>query len=55
MNYLNSPLFRLLGLLALAYTSTGEVEYALSSTFLILLFLHLLRTPEEREKIPLGF
>lgn len=49
------PLFRLIGLLALGYTATGEVEYAIVSTAIILIIMHLLRTPEEREKLPLGF
>ena len=53
--FINNPLFRLLGVLALAYTATGEIEYAFTSSIVILGILHLLRTPEEREKIPYGF
>jgi len=49
------PYFRLIGLLALGYTATGEVEYSIISTTIILLVMHFLRTPEEREKLPFGF
>jgi len=47
--------FRLLGILSLSYTATGEVEYAIVSTIIFLMIMHLLRDEEERKKMPYGF
>ena len=52
---LEKPLFRFLAIFGLSYTATGEVEYGLAGTVVYLAIMHLLRTPEERAKMPYGF
>jgi uncharacterized membrane protein YhaH (DUF805 family) len=40
--------FRLFTLLTIAYTATRQIEVSVISIVMLLLFLYLLRTPEER-------
>lgn len=52
IKYPISPLIRFLFLLAISYTATSHSETAIVFTFVYILFLHLIRTKEEREKVP---
>ena len=46
-------LFRFIFVMCIAYTaSKGEVEFAIFCTTLFFLFLHILRTEEERAEVP---
>ena len=46
----NYPFLRYLGLISLAYSATKELEYALLSSLLFLIIIHLIRTPQERKE-----
>jgi hypothetical protein len=48
------PLVRLFGILCLAFTATGQIEYALVGTIIFFFVINILRTPEERKKYPYG-
>lgn len=48
------PLMRLFGILCLAFTATGQIEYAFIGTIIFFFIINVLRTPEEREKYPYG-
>ena len=50
--HLLSPLFRFLFVAAIGYTATSDIETACIVTVAFFLFLHMLRTPEERELVP---
>jgi len=47
-----SPLFRFLFVAAIGYTATSDIETAIVVTVAFFVFLHLLRTPEEKKKVP---
>ncbi len=47
-----SPLFRFLFVAAIGYTATSDIETALIVTIAFFMFLHLLRTPEEKKEVP---
>lgn len=42
--------FRLASLMAIAFSATGDIEYALVSTIIFLSIMYLLKTPEERRR-----
>ena len=42
--------FRLASLMAIAFSATGDIEYALLSTVIFLVIMYLLKTPEERKR-----
>lgn len=42
--------FRLVSLMAIAFSATGDIEYALASTVIFLSIMYLLKTPEERRR-----
>jgi hypothetical protein len=46
----NSKSFRFVSLTLIALTATRDIEYALVSTFLFLILMYAIKTPEEREK-----
>lgn len=48
----DSPIFRMLFVVAIAYTATGDVETAAIATAIVLGGLHAIRTPEERKEVP---
>ena len=48
---INHPIFRFIFLSAIAYTASSDVETALFSVTIFLVFLHLLRTKEEKKKL----
>ena len=48
--YLYSPYLRFLFVCAISYTATTNIEMALVSTCVFFLFLHLIRTEEEKTK-----
>lgn len=49
--YLYSPYLRFLFVCAISYTATTNIEMALVSTCVFFLFLHLIRTEEEKQKM----
>ena len=55
LNLFDNPWFRLFSMLVVSYTATLEIEMALLSTIFFVVFINLLRTPEEKKKFPLGF
>jgi len=46
----DNRLFRYVSLLAIAFSATQDIEYAVVSTFLFLALMYALKTPEERKK-----
>ena len=48
---INSPIARFLFLCCIAYTATTDAETAILTVVIFLLFLHFLRTPEERKEL----
>ena len=42
--------FRLGSLMAIAFSATGDIEYALISTIIFLTIMYALKTPKERER-----
>lgn len=42
--------FRLVSLMAIAFSATGDIEYALFSTIIFLVVMYVLKTPEERRR-----
>lgn len=46
----DSRLFRYVSLLAIAFSATQDIEYAIISTFLFLTIMYVIKTPEERKK-----
>ena len=55
LNLFNNPWFRLISMFIVSYTATLEIEMAVLSTIFFVVFINLLRTPEEKKKFPLGF
>ena len=51
-NASKSPIFRFLFLAAIGYTATSDLETAVFGTAIFAGIMHLLRTPEERKKVP---
>ena len=49
---LDYPIARFIFVLAIAYSAYGDIESTLVSTLVFFLFLHLIRTDEERVKVP---
>lgn len=47
--FTNKP-FRLASLMAIAFSATGDIEYALFSTIIFLVVMYLLKTPKERRE-----
>jgi hypothetical protein len=45
-----SRLFRYVSLIAIAFSATQDIEYAIVSTFLFLTIMYVIKTPEERKK-----
>ena len=54
-NAINHPVFRALFVCAIAYTATSDIENAIFTTFIFFVFLHLIRTEEERKQVPTYF
>lgn len=50
----NYAIVRFIGLFALAYTATGEIEYTIAAMIIFSIIMNLFRNKEEREKYPLG-
>ena len=50
---LKSPIIRFLFITAVAYTATSKIEYALVTTFIFFMLMHIFRTKEEKKE--LGF
>lgn len=46
----SNPWFRLISLLLVALSATGDLEYAIITTFIFLSVLYALKTDSEREK-----
>jgi hypothetical protein len=46
----DSRIFRYISIVAIALSATQDIEYALVSTFLFLLIMYVIKTPEERKK-----
>jgi hypothetical protein len=44
------PAFRLLSLIMVALSATGDIEYAVIATLFFLTIVYVLKTKEEREK-----
>jgi len=47
-----SPIFRFIFCLLIGYTATSDIETAIIVTAAFFVFLHLIRTPEERKEVP---
>mgnify|MGYP001156742621 CR=1 FL=1 len=47
----DNPIFRFIFVCAIAYTATTDIEMALVSTLIFFVFLHMIRTEEERKKM----
>lgn len=45
-----SKIFRFISIVFVAFTGTLDIEWAIIDAFMFLLFLYILKTPEEREK-----
>ena len=52
-NAVNSPVFRFIFVSAIAYTATSDIETAVVCTVAFFVFLHMLRTEEERKEVPM--
>lgn len=53
--YTISPLIRFLFVMSIAYTATQNVTYAFSGTVVFFIFLYIIRSVEEREKLSFYF
>jgi len=49
--FLNTPWMRILFIVAIGYTATSDIETTIFSTGIFFMFLHLLRTSEEKNKL----
>jgi len=49
---LDHSIARFIFVLAIAYSAYGDIEITIISTIVFFLFLHLIRTDEERAKVP---
>jgi hypothetical protein len=47
-------LMRFFGILCLAFTATGQVEYAIGGTLIFFFMVNIMRNDEERIKYPYG-
>ena len=45
----NNKIFKFISLMAIAFSATRDIEYALISTTLFLIVIYLIKTPEERK------
>jgi len=45
----NNKIFKFISLMAIAFSATRDIEYALISTTLFLTVIYLIKTPEERK------
>jgi hypothetical protein len=45
----NSKIFRFVSLMAIAFSATQDIEYALISTMVFLTMMYAIKTPEERK------
>jgi len=45
----NNKIFKFISLMAIAFSATRDIEYALISTTLFLMVIYLIKTPEERK------
>lgn len=52
-NAVNSPVFRFIFVSAIAYTATSDIENAVVCTLAFFIFLHMIRTDEERKEVPM--
>lgn len=50
----NYAIIRFLGLFALAYTATGEIEFSIAAIIIFVIIMNLFRSEEEKVKYPLG-
>ena len=55
LNLFENPWFRMMGMFLIAYTATLEIEMAMLSTMIFIIFINILRSEEERKQFPLGF
>jgi hypothetical protein len=54
-NLTNNPIFRFIFICTIAYTATTDIEMALVSTSIFFIFLHMIRTDEEKKKMNFFF
>ena len=52
---INNPIARFIFLFCIAYTATTDIETAIVTVFIFLVFLQLIRTKEERKKLKYYF
>ena len=52
---INSPIARFIFLSIIAYTATTDIETSIVTVLIFLIFLHVIRTEEERKKIKVYF
>lgn len=45
----NSKIFKFVSLMAIAFSATQDIEYALISTMIFLVVMYAIKTPEERK------
>ena len=45
----NNKIFKFISLMAISFSATRDIEYALISTTLFLMVIYLIKTPEERK------
>lgn len=54
-NAINSPIARFIFLFCIAYTATTDIETAIVTVIIFLIFLQIIRTEEERKKLKFYF
>ena len=47
--FFNNKVFRFASLMAIAFSATQDIEYALISTVIFLTIMYVIKTPEERK------
>ena len=47
--FFNNKVFRFASLMAIAFSATQDIEYALISTMVFLTIMYIIKTPEERK------
>ena len=47
--FFNNKVFRFASLMAIAFSATQDIEYALISTMVFLVVMYVIKTPEERK------
>ena len=47
--FFNNKVFRFASLMAIAFSATQDIEYALISTMVFLTIMYVIKTPEERK------